>query len=333
MCHQGETMSTLNITNATILIQQNGQTVQTLTTDQNGQASCSLNAGTYDVTISALGYNNTNFNMVINSDNSLANFDLGSQPKVVWSPSASERLIETVSVSATPQVFESISESVNVNSNPEVSEGISESVTASNQSLVSESFSENIVVTISASTWMLNILVVYDTSTLQNGSVAPLGVQNIASGQSLTIDAETKQYSLYNYEIVDGLLQNNNSTTKELVDTNHPYTVPVQNAGTTHQLSSFFRAAWELTVSGSTVDGTYEVLSGTSYSATPNLGSPPVCYYDYDIHGNIIGTHYATYQWYLDGMAVGYGSSSYTVPAQTTGTSHTLSATWTCYGV
>ena len=95
----------------------------------------------------------------------------------------------------------------------------------------------------------------------------------------------------------------------------------------------FFRDAWEVTASGTTTDGTFEVLLGNSKTFTNNLGSPPVCYYDYDLQGHIIGTHYATYQWYLDGAAVGRGATSYTVAAQTRGTSHTISCSWTCVGL
>ena len=127
----------------------------------------------------------------------------------------------------------------------------------------------------------------------------------------------------------DGILeQNNQSTTMEQPDAAHVFDFKAVPFGTIHLLIVFYRAAWEITASGTTEDGTQEVLDGQSHTFVNNLGSRPVDHYHYDQNGNIIGTHYKRYQWYLDGAPVGGDQGSYNVPDQLKGTSHTIAATW-----
>ena len=69
-------------------------------------------------------------------------------------------------------------------------------------------------------------------------------------------------------------------------------------------------------------------MTDKSHTFVNNLGSRPVDHYHYDQNGNIIGTHYKRYQWYLDGAPVGGDQGSYNVSDQVKGTSHTIAATW-----
>ena len=319
---------------ATIAITQNGSTVATLTTDSTGSASTTLPVGTYTVTLNAPGFTQLQFTLnVATSEPVVFSFEV--LPKRAAYPVASESMSYSTSAATATTTNEGMNESVTV---PSPSSVIAETVTltpkVSEGSIANETMTEAPSVAASNQSWQINILIVYDTSTLQtSGVVSPSGMQTVANGSAEAISVATKQYALFNYALVDGQLVLSNSVNFELVNTAHNFTVPSQVSGTVHQAVFFFRASWELSVSGSTADGTYEVLSGQSYTATNNLGSPPVCYYTYDNQGHITSTHYATYQWYLDGVAVGYGQGSYTVSAQQAGTSHTLSCQWTCAGV
>ena len=314
---------------ATIVVTQSGNTIASLTTDFTGSASTTLPVGTYTVTVNAPGFSQLQFTLNVTvSEPVVISFEV--LPKRVAYPVAIESMSYSASATTALTANEGMSESANV---PSPSSVLAEALTlrplVSEGSLVNEAISEAPSVAVGNQSWQINVLIVYDTSTLQtNGVVSPSGIQTVANGSTETIAATTRQYSLFNYALVDGQQVLSNAVNFELINTAHNFTVPAQASGTVHQAVFFFRACWEIAVSGSTADGTYEVLAGQTYTATQNLGSAPICYYDVQNH-----SHYSTYQWYLDGNAVGYGQSSYTVPAQTAGTSHTLSCQWTCSGV
>lgn len=326
-------LSPAPLVGANIVITQGASTVATLTTDSTGSASTTLPMGAYTVTVNALGFSQLQFTLnVASSEPVLFSFEV--LPKRAAYPVASESMFYSTSAVTATSTNEGMNESVTVAPSSVIAESVTLTPNVSEGSIANETMTEAPSVAASNQSWQINVLIVYDTSTLQSsGVVSPSGMQTVANGSNETISVATKQYALFNYALVDGQQVLSNSVNFELINTAHNFTVPSQASGTVHQVVFFFRASWELSVSGSTADGTYEVLPGQSYTATNNLGSPPVCYYTYDSQGHITSTHYATYQWYLDGVAVGYGQGSYMVSAQQTGTSHILSCQWTCAGV
>ena len=327
-------LSPAPLVGATIVVTQGGNAVTTLTTDSTGSASTTLPVGTYTVTVNAPGFSQLQFTLNVTVSEPVV-FSFEVLPKRAAYPVAGESMSSSASASVGSTTSENMTQFATV---PAPSNAIPQALTltpvVSEGSLINEAMNETSSVAASSQSWQINILIVYDTSTFQTaGVVNPSGMQTVANGSSELISVATKQYALFNYALVDGQQVLSNSVNFELVNTMHNFAVPAQASGTVHQAVFFFRASWELSVSGSNADGTYEVLPGQSYTAANNLGSPPVCYYTYDLQGHITSTHYATYQWYLDGVAVGYGQGSYTVSAQQAGTSHTLSCQWTCAGV
>ena len=307
------------INGATIVVSQNGSTIATLTSDATGQAEVEIaTQGTYNVAISASGFQTINFTVNIPMNNYNLAFRLNSQPKNNSLPTA----MLAITLNATAAIASTVNESMLFTPN------------ASNSTTVTEGMIENPTVTASPTNWYLFIEVGYGSSDLQQGIPSPNVGLNTIGSSSQVISGTTRQYCVYAYMYLDGVyVLDNASTTNELVNTVHSITASMPSLGIIRRAILFFRDAWELTASGTTTDGTFEVLVGYSKTFTNNLGSPPVCYYDYNLQGQIIGTHYATYQWYFDGASVGRGAGSYTVTAQTRGTSHTISCSWTCVGV
>ena len=83
------------------------------------------------------------------------------------------------------------------------------------------------------------------------------------------------------------------------------YNVPSQTLGSMHVLIFLPIVGWGCTASGTTNDGYSSATSGNAIAYTRSGSNT---------------------KWYLDGNLV-YTGTSYTVPAQTNGTTHTLSCT------
>ena len=213
---------------------------------------------------------------------------------------------------------------------PDGNETLTLTPTVGNDTLVEENMSlDEPEVTIAATTWLLMVKKVFDDENYTQGTIDPDEGNNQIATNNRSCTARTKQYCLYSHMYADGILeQNNQSTTMEQPDTAHVFDFKAVPFGTIHLLIVFYRSAWEIAASGTTEDGTQEVLDGQSHTFVNNIGSRPVDHYHYDQNGNIVGTHYKRYQWYLDGAPVGGDQGSYNVPDQVRGTSHTIAATW-----
>ena len=305
-------LSPAPLVGATITITQSGNIIGTLTTDGNGQASTTLPVGTYTVTVTATGFSQLQFTLnVANSEPVQFQFEV--LPKRAVFPVANEVMNEAGLATNNPPIYPT--------------EAMSEASIVSEGAIADETMTETLAVSASPASWQINILMVFDTSTYQGGNVAPSGMQTVSNGNSEIITAATEKYSLYQYAILDGQTVLSNQVNFELVGTPHNLTVPAQASGTVHQATFFFKASWEIAVSGSTADGTYEVLAGNSISFSSNPGSAPCCAYNPNPPYQCI--RWATQTWYLDGAVIGTGSSV-TVPTQTTGTSHNLTWQWVC---
>ena len=311
---------------ATITIQQGSTLIATLTADINGQANCTLPQGTYQVTISKTGYVTTTYQIVISADNTSATFNLPAQPLKSSPALMTEQLTENTVAANNVLMTEQITDAILVVNTPVISETITDSLNALNSTVASESMTEAASAGANPSTWQLIVLLTFDDPTLPNGQITPNG--NLGENNQVSTTATTKQYSIYNYEIIDGIIVNSNSgTSYEAPNTNHSYTIPNQTKGTIHIFIVKFRAAWEVITSpggsgSGTVSpsGTFEVADGSAItvSATPsssvNMGDGHTKIYFFD-------------HWELDGQVVSSGS----VPAQPKATSHTLTAVFGYY--
>ena len=310
------------VKDALVTVYSGDQIVEQVQTDNNGFAEVTLGAGTYRVTIYHPSRELLDFNVTIPSADYPLKFWLANEPY------KSAKTMATNSMNTLK---------ANVSTGTLISENLNgESANVVNGTLVSDIMSETPTVSIAPDSWVIVVYKVCNDANLTQGTISPdEGTNNIATANKDLV-AATKQFCLYQYMYIDGVqVQNNSSTMYELKDTAHTHSMKNIPKGTIHLLFAFFRSAYEVVVSGGTTEnGTWEILEGQNKSFTNNLGSPPVCYYIYRQTPpyDIIGTVYATYQWYLDGSPVGYGQSGFTVTAQTKGTSHTLSCGWTCVG-
>ncbi len=315
-------MSVMN--GATITIQQGSTMIAALTADINGQANCTLPQGTYQVTIAKTGYVTTIYQIVISADNTSATFNLPAQPLKSSPALMTEQIAENMIAANNVLITEQITDAISVVNTPVISETITDSLNALNSTVASESMTEAATAGANPSTWQLIILLTFDDPTLPNGQITPNG--NLGENNQVSTTATTKQYSIYNYEIIDGIIVNNNSaTTSEAPNTNHSYIIPNQTKGTIHIFTVKFRAAWELNTNASgsgTVNpsGTMEVADGSGISAA---GTPNSSINMGDGHTQIFYLDH----WTLDGQVVSSGS----VPAQPKGTSHSLIAVFGSY--
>lgn len=313
--NDGEDYPTV-IKDAVIKIYSGETLVETLVSDIYGEAETLLaNAGTYRVTIEHPSRETIDMEVTASEANYHLFFQLANEPR---------RQARTTAI-----------ENMNLTSNgsiksPDGNETLGLETNVDNQTTAEESMSlDEPEVSVTATTWLLTVKKVFDDENYTQGTVDPDEGNNQIAAHNRSCTARTKQYCLYSHMYADGILQQNNqSTTMELTETSHVFDFKDVPFGTIHLLVVFYRAAWEITASGTTQDGTNEVLDGQSHTFTNNLGSRPVDHYHYDQNGNIIGTHYKRYQWYLDGAPVGGDQSSFSVADQAKGTSHTLEATW-----
>jgi len=313
--NDGEDYPTV-IKDAVIKIYSGESFVETLVTDTSGEAETHLSAaGTYRVTIEHPNRETIDMEVVAPESNYHLFFQLANEPRRQARTTAIENMILVAhgSIKA-PDGNETLVLQANVDD---------ETVALESMSL------DEPEVTIAATSWLLMVKKVFDDQNLTQGTIDPDEGNNQIATNDRSCTARTKQYCLYSHMYADGILeQNNQSTTMELADTAHTFDYEDVPFGSIHLLVVFYRAAWEISASGTTEDGTQEVLDGQAHTFTNNLGERPVDHYHYDQYGNIIGTHYKRYQWYLDGSPVGGDQGSYTVSDQVKGTSHTIAATW-----
>jgi hypothetical protein len=313
--NDGEDYPTV-IKDAVIKIFSGETLVETLVSNIYGEAETHLaNAGTYRVTIEHPSREIIDMEITASEDSYHLFFQLANEPR----RQARTTAIESMVLTAKGEI-----------KNPDGNETLTLTPTVGNDTLVEESMNlDEPEVTIAATTWLLMVKKVFDDENYTQGTIDPDEGNNQIATNNRSCTAQTKQYCLYSHMYADGILeQNNQSTTMEQPETAHIFDFKAVPFGTIHLLIIFYRAAWEITVSGTTEDGTQEVLDGQSHTFVNNLGSRPVDHYHYDQNGNIIGTHYKRYQWYLDGAPIGGDQGSYNVPDQVKGTSHTIAATW-----
>jgi hypothetical protein len=313
--NDGEDYPTV-IKDAVIKIYSGEALVETLVSDIYGEAEAHLpNAGTYRVTIEHPNRETIDIQVTAPENNYHLFFQLANEPR----RQARTTAIENMNLRANGSI-----------KTPDGNETLILQADADNETLVEESMGlDEPEVTIAATTWLLMVKKVFNDENYTQGTIDPDEGNNQIATHNRSCTARTKQYCLYSHMYADGILeQNNQSTTMELSDTAHIFDFKDVPFGTIHLLIVFYRAAWEITASGTTEDGTNEVLDGQSHTFTNNLGSRPVDHYEYDSQGHIIGTHYKRYWWTLDGNPVGGDQGSYTVPSQVKGTSHTIAVCW-----
>jgi hypothetical protein len=313
--NDGEDYPTV-IKDAVIKIYSGETLIETIISDTLGEAETHLaTAGTYRVTIEHPNRETIDMEIVAAENNYHLFFQLANEPR----RQARTTAIETMRLTAKGEI-----------KTPDGNETLTLVSSANNDTLVEENMSlDEPEVTIAATTWLLMVKKVFDDENYTQGTIDPDEGNNQIATNNRSCTARTKQHCLFSHMYADGSLQQNNqSTTMEQPNTAHIFDFKAVPFGTIHLLIVFYRAAWEITASGTTEDGTQEVLDGQSHTFTNNLGSRPVDHYHYDQNGNVIGTHYKRYQWYFDGSSVGGDQGSYTVPDQVKGTSHTITATW-----
>jgi hypothetical protein len=315
--NDGEDYPTV-IKDAVIKIYSGETLVETLVSDTIGEAETHLaTAGTYRVTIEHPSRETIDMEVVAPENNYHLFFQLANEPR----RQARTTAIETMRLTAKGEI-----------KTPDGNETLVLVPSVDNDTLVEENMSlAEPEVTIAATTWLLMVKKVFDDENCTQGTIDPDEGNNQIATNDRSCTARTKQYCLFSHMYADGILQQNNqSTTMELADKAYVFDFEDVPFGTIHLLVVFYRAAWEITASGTTEDGTNEVLDGQSHTFTNNLGSRPVDHYHYrDVPPyDIIGTHYKRYQWYLDGAPVVSDQGSYTVLDQVKGTSHTVAATW-----
>jgi hypothetical protein len=140
-------------------------------------------------------------------------------------------------------------------------------------------------------------------------AMSPAGLQAVASGGTLTVSASINSlgaslgyvFSTSNPFKLDGA----NVGTVAGNGLSASYTIPAQTNNTLHQICAQPVIGWRISTAGTTSAGNFLVGSGNGYSATRSGSNT---------------------KWYLDGLLV-FTGTSYTVPAQTNGTYHTLTCT------
>jgi hypothetical protein len=204
-----------------------------------------------------------------------------------------------------------------------------------NETLIALAFSlAEPEVTTQADLWLLYVTKLSDDANLTQGAVDPDEGKNQIATNDKTVTGTTKQYNLFNYFKIDGVTVLTNSATYGLINTEHKTEFEDIPFGLIRQLFAYFRAAWELTVSNTTENGTYEVLSGSSSKTyTSNTGGHIVCHSHYSGTPPVwVSDHMSFTQWDIDGVHYTTGATC-SCPAKTKGTSHTLSCYESCEGL
>ena len=190
-----------------------------------------------------------------------------------------------------------------------ISPSITEEATCENAPKCTEAISETPACAINPTVWTLVISMIPGSS---GGSVAPSGVQTAGSGSTISVTASVGQFwaiKTSNPWMADGAVQTGTWAANRSSNT---YVFPAQALGTTHQLTVEFQYGWELVVTGSTADGTTDFPAGGNSVAFTKRAT--------DTGGGEIWDG-----WFLDTVYQNK-NSTFTVLAQTAGTSHTLEA-------
>ena len=296
--------------------------VQTLITDIYGEAETHIvAAGTYRVTIEHPHRQTMDFSVVAPIANYHLFFNLANEPYQQSFTTAHETMTLT-EAAALATIFGA--ETLVLT--PDVINGVK----------VTEAMSlDEPDVSVAATVWLLHVTKAFNDGNLTQGAINPDEGANQINTANLTATATTKQYSVVQHIVVDGVTTRTNSQTCEKINT--AYTTEFEGVpfGVLHLLQAHFRAAWELIVSGTTDDGTFEIVEGQASKtfSIPNPGSPAICHSHYSGDPPVFqGYHYAFCQWDLDGNHYATGTSC-SIPAKTKGTSHTLTCYWSCEGL
>jgi hypothetical protein len=330
---------------ATITITKDGQTIATLTTDAKGEATTTLNTGSYNILVHAENFEDLTFSTVIPKDNYLTHFAFKWVPKHAVNVLASESFgyggtpTETAEfMIATPLVL-----GVSMNA----------PIAAVHPADATLELTQDSDASILTSTWEIVMIIQWEDPSfesnlgwmfLYNGDDFPYTTDDM-QGRTTTchgymgIVAASALGSIPQNLRIDGVLvaSGANQIIKSSAE-NYPvgclvYSIQPPN-GTVHLATVAMKKAYEIAADSSVnadEQGTWEILHDTQKTFHANIGSAPVCYYSGDPPTT---PHYAHRQWTLDGSDVpGATGSSYTPPAQTPGTSHTVGVYWSCEGV
>ena len=296
--------------------------VQTLITDIYGEAETHIvAAGTYRVTIEHPHRQTMDFSVVAPIANYHLFFNLANEPYQQSFTTAHETLT-LIEAAALATLF-GVENLVLV---PDVVNGVK----------VSEAMSlDEPDVSVAATVWLLHVTKVFDDGNLTQGTINPDEGSNQINTADLTATAATKQYSVVLNLVIDGVTTRTNSQTCEKINTSYTTEFDDVPFGVVHLLQAQFRAAWELAVSGTTDDGTFEIVGGQpSKTFTQNTGGHVVCHSHYNPNPPYqwLSDHMSFTQWDIDGVHYATGTSC-SCPAKTKGTSHTLSCYESCEGL
>jgi hypothetical protein len=284
-----------------IEIRLSGALVATLTTDVNGHADTTLQAGSYDVTLTKAGFLTTNYTLLIVSAQTHATFDLqrpSMQALALEAPftdSATAGVVATYSTGAV--AVEATMSEVGVG------QLVSAFATAVPPSSSTESSLTDVgAAAVNTTTWSLKIYLMSIDGANPLGTLSPGASATPAAGATQAINlTETQYWAFVKWIGNEGIGE----------QTTQAYTIAAKTAGKQVIVFCLVSYGWQLSVAGSTADETDQVAAGTSsktYTKRATGGGGEI----WD-------------GWYLDNVYQNM-NTTYTVGAQTSGTNHTLTA-------
>ena len=273
------------LVNASIVVMQGATTIATLTTDGDGNANATLNAGVYTVTVSHADFADLTFTLTVSPTQSLVDFKFLVMPKHAVYPVASETMSYIATVTITPTI----------------TEAMTEAPTVTPSSLVTETLVLTETAGINPTTWYITCVRASNDVKYLAGTISPSDGLHAESG-AVTVSASSGQYCILQSLMIDGVTVVSVGTSDLKSAHNAPAISPLN--GTYHLALAQYVRGYEVNISSTTTDGTWEIVEGNGKSFTQNIGG-------------------GTCKWYLDATLV-YTGTSYTLPAQTVGTIHTL---------
>jgi hypothetical protein len=282
-----------------IQIRLSGALVATLTTDLNGHADTTLQAGSYDVTLTKAGFLTTNYTLLIISAQTHATFDL-------QRPSMQALAVETpFSESSTAGVVATYSTGCVAVEATMTEVGVAQLVSAFATGVQTPSetaLTETGAAVVNTTTWNLTILLMSIDGANPLGTLSPGASATPSAGATQAIDLTEVQY----WAFVQWIGNEGIGT-----QTTKAYTIAAKTAGKQVIVFCLVSYGWQLTVAGSTADETDQVAAGTSsktYTKRATGGGGEI----WD-------------GWYLDNVYQNM-NTTFAVGAQTSGTNHSLTA-------
>jgi hypothetical protein len=289
------------IQGVTITISQGGVLLHTLTSDANGHADTTLDAGSYDVTLIKSGFLTTNYTLLIISAQTHATFDL-------QRPSMSSVAVETPFTEvASAGVVASYSTGV-VAVEVTMSEvGVANLVSALATAVPPSSSTETTltevgVASVNAATWSLKLYLMSIDGANPLGTLSPGASATPAANASQAINlAETQYWAFVQWIGNEGIG----------TQTTQAYTIPAKTAGKQVIVLCMMSYGWQLTVSGSLTDETDQIPANTgskTYTKRATGGGGEI----WD-------------GWYIDNVYINTATTC-SVGSYTPGTNHSLVA-------